>query len=191
MAFKIYTKTGDSGQTGLLGGKRVSKDHLRIEAYGTVDELNSHIGLLRSFIGEDLNSAVNPQVDPYLATVQSLLFTLGSQLATPHGAKPAVVPVSEMHLGTVEKAIDRLEDDLKPLSNFILPAGSRSTSQAHVCRTVTRRAERRVVSLAETADIDPLILQYLNRLSDYFFTLSRALTAWSGGRDSVWTPQSA
>ena len=189
MSFKIYTKTGDAGETGLYGGQRVPKDHIRIDAYGTVDELNSHLGLLRAHIGECKSEELAALCAELLASVQSQLFTVGSQLATPDQTKLSVEPIGDGEVSRLEAAIDALEEPLPALTSFILPAGPAVVAQCHVCRTVTRRAERCVVTLSRVAEVDPKVIQYLNRLSDYFFTLSRALTHALGAKDVPWNPR--
>lgn len=164
---KIYTKTGDIGETSLFGGKRVSKSNLRIEAYGTVDELNAQIGLLISQIS--LN-----EVKKQLIEIQDRLFTLGSSLAAdPENDKLITPDILESDIEFLEKSIDKMEEELPPLQHFILPGGHVAVAQAHVVRTVCRRAERRCVELNQLQSIDPLIIKYLNRLSDYFFVTSR------------------
>lgn len=191
MSFKIYTKTGDGGETGLYGGKRVPKDHIRIDAYGTVDELNSHVGLLIAQI-ETAETGVLAKAGVELSLLkaaQSTLFTIGSQLATPPEKALTIMPVSEVQVKVLEDAIDRLDIDLPGLTSFVLPGGSVVVGQCHVCRTVTRRAERCVVALHHGAPVDANVLHYLNRLSDYFFTLSRALGHWDGLADLPWHPE--
>ncbi len=160
---KIYTKTGDKGQTSLLGGKRLPKNDIRIEAYGNVDELNSYIGVLRdSYIDEKVNSQ--------LVDVQDRLFTIGSTLAAAGDTSKFKIPhINENDILILEKAIDSMNDELEPMRNFILPGGCLPASHAHVCRTVCRRAERRCVELASAEDVPEIIIKYLNRLSDYFF----------------------
>ena len=196
MGFKIYTKTGDAGETALYGGQRVGKDDLRIEAYGTVDELNSHIGLLLARLHDDdaLGEALAKRRETEtvdwrgdLEDVQRTLFTIGSQLATPSGKTVPVRPIGPAETERLERAIDRLDADLPSLTSFILPAGGASACEAHVCRTVTRRAERCVVRVTRAGEpVDPAIIVYLNRLSDYFFTLARAVTAARGEHDTAW-----
>ena len=197
MSFKIYTKTGDAGETSLYGGKRVAKDVDRIEAYGTVDELNSHLGLLASYISAEAparEAEVHALASATLLGVQSDLFTVGSQLATPPPAEgaaaktPSVIPIAEVQVINLERAIDRLDKGLPALSNFILPVGSPAVSQAHVCRTVARRAERRVVTLAAAEPVDAALIRYLNRLSDYLFVLSRALAHATDQEERPWVP---
>jgi cob(I)alamin adenosyltransferase len=178
---KLYTKTGDKGQTGLIGGTRVPKNDIRIEAYGTVDELNSFVGLLTTYPMNELD--VN-----FLQSIQNNLFVIGSHLATDTQIvdlhKASVL--SEDSISKIEKEIDRLDAALPPLSSFILPGGSQSGSLAHVCRTITRRAERRLFDLNSEHTIDNQIFIYINRLSDYFFILSRHLTLTSGSKEICW-----
>ena len=188
MGFKIYTKTGDAGQTGLFGGERVSKDHIRIDAYGTVDELNSHLGLLRALLKTASLVELN-QEEQLLERIQSALFTCGSQLATPSDKKLSLKPISADAVLQLEEAIDRLDDSLPPLTSFILPAGTQAAAQCHVCRTVARRAERCVVALNHLEQIDVVVIQYLNRLSDYLFTLARAAAHAEGEKDTPWVAE--
>ena len=167
---KIYTKTGDKGTTSLVGGTRVPKTHIRLEAYGTVDELNSNLGLLITYLldGKDKD---------FLQQVQDRLFAVGSQLATDREKmelKEASI-ISPEQVEMVEREIDRLDTLLPPLSAFILPGGSRGAAVCHVCRTVCRRAERRILALAEQVEIASELLAYVNRLSDYLFVLSRKM----------------
>ena len=167
---KIYTKTGDKGTTSLVGGTRVPKTHIRLEAYGTVDELNSNLGLLITYLldGKDKD---------FLQQVQDRLFAVGSHLATDRekmGLKEASI-ISSEQVEMVEREIDRLDTLLPPLSAFILPGGSRGAALCHVCRTVCRRAERRILALAEQVEIASELLAYVNRLSDYLFVLSRKM----------------
>jgi cob(I)alamin adenosyltransferase len=179
---KIYTKTGDDGHTGLIGGTRVWKNNPRIEAYGTVDELNSHIGTL--WVLPAAEEARN-----FLKQIQFQLFTIGSNLATDLEATTlkAASVVSEADIQLLEAEIDRMDAELPPLKYFVLPGGTLATATAHVCRTVTRRAERRVLDLqASGLTIEPLIVKYLNRLSDYFFTLSRYLSVNEGVEEFYW-----
>ncbi len=167
---KIYTKTGDKGDTSLFGGKRVSKGELRIESYGTIDELNSFIGLLR-------DQDVNKERKKILIEIQDRLFTIGSLLATEPGNTkvkvPALLPTDVEFL---EKEIDNMESALSPMKSFVLPGGHPSVSYGHITRTVCRRAERLVIRLHESEKIDSLIITYLNRLSDYLFVLCRKMT---------------
>lgn len=164
----IYTATGDKGQTSLVGGKRVSKSDIRLEAYGTIDELNAFIGQLDNLhIPSDMKS--------FIRVVQNKLFNIGAYLATDNpDNKPTVASgLDAGDIARIEQAIDLIDAQLPPLRNFVLPGGSRIASQAHVCRTVARRSERRIVALAETTYVDPNVLTYINRLSDYLFVLAR------------------
>lgn len=177
---KIYTKTGDKGQTALFGGTRVSKGHLRVEAYGTVDELNAFIGLLR----DALDDATDRHI---LSEVQNRLFTIGSHLAS-DPAKPLGGPgLLESDVSLLEREMDRMSVMLPPLRNFILPGGHERVSRCHVCRTVCRRAERQVVALRDAGEpVSELVLEYLNRLSDYFFVLGRDISRRLGIEEIVW-----
>jgi cob(I)alamin adenosyltransferase len=174
---KIYTKTGDAGQTGLFSGKRLSKADARVEAYGTVDELNAHLGLLRDLTEDE-------QVRQQLLEQQQHLFALGAALADDRPGQAYQLP--ESATPGLERAIDDMEAELPRMTHFILPGGHQTVSQAHVCRTVCRRAERRTVELANIVELDESILRYLNRLSDYFFVLSRHLTRLSGAEEIKW-----
>lgn len=178
---KIYTKTGDKGETSLVSGERVTKDHLRIEAYGTVDELNAALGLMR-------DSAADDKMNALVEEVQSLLFTIGSHLSATAKNKIALPEIGEANIEELERAMDEMDAQLEPLKNFILPGGDPSASFAHLARTICRRAERRVVSLMEHEEIDSVILRYLNRLSDFLFTLARHYTKKHGGRETPWRP---
>ena len=181
---KIYTKTGDEGKTGLIGGTRVTKSDMRIEAYGTIDELNSHIGLLISY------PQSKPNID-FLMGIQHLLFAVGSYLATDTSVteiKDASV-IKEPNILSVESEIDRLNQELPELTQFILPGGSAEGAQAHVCRTVARRAERRIIEMNEVYSVDNNIIKYINRLSDYFFVLSKYLTLKKGHKEIFWKKQ--
>ena len=176
---KIYTKTGDSGTTSLFGGKRISKDDLRIESYGTIDELNSFIGLLNtSFSDGDQNTV--------LYDIQNRLFDIGSSLAC-DPEKPLMTPdIRDEDIAALEYAMDKMDDQLQPLRNFILPGGSSSVAYAHVCRTVCRRAERRLVSLSQDSAVDSKIIIYINRLSDYFFILGRYIAHYENIKEVIW-----
>jgi len=184
---KIYTKTGDSGETGLYGGQRVRKDHPRIEACGTVDELNGLLGMVRT---EPLPSFIAD----LLADVQHQLFALGAYLATPDSAsnqasdfhkEVSQLEVSQLAVSQLERGIDHLEAGLTPLRQFILPAGSRAVATLHVARAVCRRAERRVVAIDTAADVGGPV-QYLNRLGDLLFVVARSVTADAGQSDVPW-----
>jgi cob(I)alamin adenosyltransferase len=175
---KIYTKTGDSGQTGLFGGQRVAKDSLRVQAYGTVDECNATLGVARA-AGFDL------ALDAMLATVQNQLFVVGADLATP-GESANIPRVGDEEVGQLEGWIDALEAELEPLRQFILPGGTQGAAQLHLARTTCRRAERCVVSLAEEEPINAQLLTYLNRLSDFLFVAARVANARAGVGDVPW-----
>jgi len=189
---KIYTKTGDAGQTGLFAGGRVSKDHARINAYGTVDELNAFLGVARTECAEAADIQANlPTLAPLLATLQNELFDLGAELATPNPAETRVPRVSEKQVATLEQAIDHYEAQLAPLKTFILPGGTRIAAALHVACTVCRRAERAVVHLANQPDehVSPQVIVYLNRLSDLLFVLARAANHAASRDDILWQKQ--
>ena len=182
---KIYTKTGDGGETGLFGGGRIPKDSLRVAAYGEVDELNAALGLVR---------ALEPQefADALLQRIQRDLFTIGAELATPDPDKlhkalsRASAAIGESDIAALEDAIDGHQSRLEPLKNFILPGGAPKAAALHLARTVCRRAERAVVALSRHDQISPAILRYLNRLSDLLFVLARAANAHAGRPDVKW-----
>lgn len=179
---KIYTKTGDKGETGLFGAGRVSKDSLRIEAYGTVDELNSFIGL--AVVESD-----NSDVKKMLKEIQNMLFVVGSDLASPNESKSGgfVIPrVEESHSERVEKFIDEMSEQLEELRFFILPGGTKAASVIHIARTVCRRAERKVVALNKQEIINKNIIIFLNRISDFLFVLARFENKLSGVHDVQW-----
>ena len=181
---KIYTRTGDKGQTGLLGGERVPKDDPRIEAYGTVDELNSHIGLLRDM--------ADPHHAELLIGIQNNLFAIGSRLAASSdevAARSGVPTLDDADIVALERAMDAMDADLEPMRNFILPGGLAASSQAHICRTVCRRAERAVVRLERDGSADAIIVRYLNRLSDLLFVVARHLSKFNGIADTPWRPR--
>ncbi len=180
---KIYTKTGDKGQTGLFGGKRVSKDDLRIEAYGTTDELNA-------FIAQLISHLQDRETIDLLIQVQNDIFAIGSMLSMPADQNFDIPKISDEDVTVLENAIDNMESNLEPLRNFILPSGHPAVSACHVCRTIARRAERRVVSLEAVEVIDPLVKKYLNRLSDYFFVLSRYVAKMFDVQETIWKPNS-
>jgi len=165
---RIYTRTGDNGTTGLIGGKRVSKDSPFIEAFGALDEVNALIGVLRS-------NTLPERVDRVLAIVQNDLFTLGAQLATPEGVAPKAKQITDESIVRLENQIDAYQEEIKPLKAFILPGGTRAAAELHLARTVIRRAERLCVTLSKTENVDPRALKYLNRLSDLCFVLARYL----------------
>lgn len=180
---KIYTKTGDKGTTALFGGKRVSKADLRIETYGTVDELNAYIGLVR-------DQPVNQNRQNILVEIQDRLFTIGSILATEPGNTKVKVPfLSQEDITFLEKEIDAMDDLLPPMKSFVLPGGHQSVSFCHVARTVCRRAERLVIALDLEEKTDAAVIQYLNRLSDYLFMLSRKMSAELKAEEMPWKPR--
>jgi len=185
---KIYTKTGDDGETGLFGGPRVPKDHLRIEAYGTVDELNSVVGLVRLHVRSLPADAADSelQLDSQLERVQNQLFDLGAALATPDAIKFGIAGVTDAAVAALEQSIDRFERDLEPLKQFILPGGTPAAAYLHLARTVCRRAERLVVALARESDISPTGVVYLNRLSDWLFVAARWVNHRAGEPDVPW-----
>lgn len=178
---KIYTKTGDLGETALFGGPRVTKNDLRVEAYGEVDELNASLGVVRAYL-ED------PEIDRLLAEVQGELFALGAELATPHEAKArgAIPPLDPLAIGRLETSIDRWDEELPALTNFILPGGTRTSAALHLSRCVCRRAERRVVALTQKAIVHPDAVRYLNRLSDFLFVAARVVNHRSGRGETPW-----
>lgn len=177
---KIYTKKGDKGTTALYGGKRVSKAELRIESYGTVDELNSFLGLVATYMEEK-------EYTDLMHSIQSRLFDLGTHLAAEPGKKNLILPeITEAHITQLENYIDKMNEALPELKFFILPGGNKAASIAHVARTVCRRAERSVVRLAENENINPVLVQYLNRLSDFLFVLARKLANDANEAEIVW-----
>jgi cob(I)alamin adenosyltransferase len=183
MAFRIYTKTGDKGTTGLYGGGRVRKDDPRVEAYGSVDELNAVLGVCVSAVtDDDLRAA--------LRKVQAELFTLGGELATPNpeGAAKQVEPVGDEEIAWMERLIDRIDGEVPPLRKFVLPGGHPAAAQLHVARTVCRRAERRVLSLSDHAPVRDGVLVYLNRLSDLLFMMARLQAVRAGVPEPTWDP---
>ncbi|MCD9015339.1 cob(I)yrinic acid a,c-diamide adenosyltransferase [Parachryseolinea silvisoli] len=180
---KIYTKTGDQGTTALFGGKRVSKDDLRIDTYGTIDELNSWIGLVR-------DQEVNQPRHATLVEIQDRLFTIGSILATEPGNTKVKIPaLSEADTQQLEKEIDTMEAGLPPLRFFVLPGGHQAVSFCHLARTVCRRAERLAISLHHTEGVPSEVIKYLNRLSDYLFVLSRQMTQNLNAPETPWKPR--
>ena len=178
---KIYTRTGDKGDTSLFGGHKVPKDALRIEAYGTVDELNSVVGLVRSGVDDT-------KIDTILERIQNELFALGADLATPRSDSDKVRRFHPRDARPLEQIIDRLDGSLKPIRNFILPGGSVTASRLHFARTVCRRAERAVVRLSRNEDIGEGCTVYLNRLSDLLFVLARYANHLTDTPESTWKP---
>ncbi len=185
MSIRIYTRTGDKGTTSLIGGTKVPKSHLRIEAYGTVDELNSHIGLCRDMIGDEKVRAV-------LLEVQDRLFTIGSSLACDPEREPSMrLPdLREEDVRGLEQEIDRMSESIPPMRTFILPGGHPIASHLHIARCVCRRAERCCVRLElESLEVEGILLKYLNRLSDHLFVLSRYMTHLLGVEEIPWKPR--
>jgi len=186
---KIYTKTGDKGTTALFGGTRVPKHHIRIESYGTVDELNSYIGLIRD---QEIEQVFKEE----LVHIQDRLFTLGAMLATDpekamlkSGKERLNIPkIDLVNIGFLENSIDRMNDSLPPMTHFVLPGGHTTVSYCHLARCVCRRAERLATLLSENEAVDPLALAYLNRLSDYLFVLARKLSFELGAEEIKWVP---
>jgi cob(I)alamin adenosyltransferase len=177
---KIYTKTGDKGKTSLFGGQRVSKDTHRIEAYGCVDELNSHLGVVRSLKPLE-------DVDRILVRIQHELFVLGADLATPQtSSRKKMQRISARHVERLERDIDRLDSALDPLQQFILPGGSRSSAELHVARTICRRAERSIIRLSKKSEIGTTPVVFINRLSDLLFVLARYVNKVEGGEEVRW-----
>ena len=180
---KIYTKTGDKGLTSLIGGTRVPKHHLRIESYGTVDELNSYIGLIR-------DQDIQIQDKDTLKEIQDRLFTVGALLASdPEKSKMKVPDLHEEDIVLLENEMDRMNEVLPPLKHFVLPGGNTTSSFCHVARCVCRRAERNVVHLSEQEYVNENVIVYLNRLSDYLFTLSRKVVFDKQGEENKWFPR--
>ncbi len=180
---KIYTKTGDAGETGLFGGGRVAKDSPRVAAYGDVDELNAALGVARA--------AGVGALDGLCQTLQEQLFTVGAVLATPRGSKAdAHIPhVKEEWVSDMETAMDALDAELPKMTHFILPGGTAGSAGLHLCRTVCRRAERSAVALVRDGTVDGLVLQFLNRLSDLLFMMARAVNHRAGVQDVKWIPE--
>jgi cob(I)alamin adenosyltransferase len=187
---KVYTKTGDNGTTALFGGTRVPKDHIRIESYGTVDELNSHIGLIR-------DQEMNPHFKTILVEIQDRLFTVGAVLATPPEKEVMKngelrlqkLGIIETDIELLESEIDTMEDSLPQMTHFVLPGGHTTVSYCHIARCVCRRAERLAVNLNHIEAIDPMAIKYLNRLSDYLFVLARKLSADLNAEEVKWIPR--
>lgn len=180
---KIYTKKGDEGQTSLIGGTRVPKHHLRVEAYGTTDELNVCIGLI-------LDQQMHEDLRNVLRTIQDRLFTVGAALASdPERSKMSIPDLVDADVKQLEDAMDAMDAELAPLQNFILPGGHITVSYCHQARVVCRRAERIVTHLAENEHVEPIILIYLNRLSDYLFVAARKIAHDLGIDEVAWRPR--
>jgi cob(I)alamin adenosyltransferase len=181
---KIYTKTGDGGETSLFGGGRVPKDDARVEAYGAVDELNAAIGLARAL-------RPVPEIDADLSRIQAELFAVGAELATPHDARAhgSIPGVRVEWAEALEQQMDRWDEQLPPLTAFVLPGGSPVAAALHVARATCRRAERRAVALSHLTHIDPTVVVYLNRLSDFLFEAARAANLRAGVAETLWQPR--
>jgi cob(I)alamin adenosyltransferase len=179
---KIYTKKGDKGETSLLGGTRVKKSHIRIESYGTVDELNSWIGLIR-------DQQIDNNAKKFLIHIQDRLFTIGSHLASdPDKSKAKIPGIKEEDVSALEKEMDTMNEVLPEMRSFVLPGGHTTVSYCHIARCVCRRAERYTVALASEEKVDDIIIKYLNRLSDYLFVLSRKLSNDLNAEEIPWKP---
>lgn len=186
---KIYTKTGDKGQTSLYGGTRVSKADARVETYGTLDELNSFLGVARAANSDKI-------LEEQFTNIQYQLFTVGSEIATPpekmvlaNGTSRLPQQIGQEEVTELESWIDAWEETLTPLQYFILPAGGQLSAHLHVCRTIARRAERDMVYLQSQSEVRPVLLEYLNRLSDYFFVAARVASSLAGTPESYWIPR--
>jgi len=179
--FKIYTKTGDAGQTSLVGGTRIDKDHKRIETYGTVDELNAFVAVL----GDQLS---DQEIRNNLLRIQNKLFVLGSLIANDESKNIKLPELQENEIVFLEEEIDKMDELLPALKSFVLPGGHPQVSACHVCRVVCRRAERQLIGLAKEASVNNLYIKYLNRLSDYFFVLARRLSQINGVEETPWNP---
>jgi cob(I)alamin adenosyltransferase len=185
---RVYTRTGDRGETALVGGKRVPKDSLRIEAYGTIDELNSIVGLARAFNEEKLaDGEAHRFLDTVLRQIQGELFDLGSELATPPDFfQEGMYRISESEVKKIEQFIDECQKELEPLKSFVLPGGGRIGAYLHQCRTVCRRAEREILRLSRAEELSEWPIKYVNRLSDLFFVLSRWISKKTGKDEYLW-----
>jgi cob(I)alamin adenosyltransferase len=190
---RVYTRRGDQGETSLAGGQRVPKDGARLEAYGTVDELNSFLGAARATAGE--LAAREPQIEPFVAVllrVQHELFNLGSILATlPEDVHPKQARITDAEIAQLEVEMDRMNEDLPGLRSFVLAGGSRLNAELHICRTVCRRAERASVTLSRAESVPPEVVRYLNRLSDALFVWSRWVSHLTGAPETLWEPNQA
>lgn len=175
---KVYTKTGDAGTTSLVGGKRVPKDCARLESYGTIDELNAQVGLLLTYVSEPVDRET-------LIGIQNNLFVIGAQLATEAPQVPSVV-ITSIDVTKLEQSIDAASEGLPKWRGFTLPGGCRPAALAHVCRTICRRAERRILTLNSSEEVAPELLAYVNRLSDYFYVLALRLNFLQGTEEILW-----
>lgn len=185
---KIYTRTGDDGTTSLFGGERVGKGNARIDAYGTVDEANSFVGLARAHLTGEPGA---DRLDDVLQEVQETLFILGADLATPSDAKPVVPRITASHIEDIEERIDSFDAELPPIKNFVLPGGTPAAATLHTARTTCRRAERLVVQASASTPVNKEAMAYLNRLSDLLFVLARWANRQAGVREDVWKPDGA
>lgn len=176
---KIYTRTGDDGSTGLFGAGRVAKSDPRIEAFGAIDELNAQVGIARTL-------PLPPQCDEVLNALQNRMFDLGAELATPDANARGTASLQDTHVAEVERWIDQFESELPPLRAFILPGGSPGAAALHLARCICRRAERRVIALAQLANVRPTVLRYVNRVSDLLFVMARFTNAELGQTDVLW-----
>lgn len=181
---KIYTKTGDQGTTSLIGGTRVAKNNVRLEAYGSVDELNSYLGMIRSY-------PIDENSMEQLIEIQNVLFVVGANLATDTtvSSLQKKLPCTEEDVLFLERAIDGMDGMLPPLQYFVLPGGSPAISACHIARTVCRRVERRIIDMSEEIEVEDIILRYINRLSDYLFVLGRKIAYDSGVEEAKWIPR--
>jgi len=175
---KVYTKTGDAGTTSLVGGKRVPKDCARLESYGTIDELNAQVGLLLTYVSEPVDRET-------LIGIQNNLFVIGAQLATEAPQVPSVI-ITSVDVTKLEQSIDAASEGLPKWRGFTLPGGCRPAALAHVCRTICRRAERRILTLNSSEEVAPELLAYVNRLSDYFYILALRLNFLQGTEEILW-----
>lgn len=189
---KVYTKTGDAGETSLAYGGRVGKDHPRVRTYGTVDELNSLVGVVRCFNLEKSKSVRRDRLETILQTIQQRLFDIGGLLASDPKSAPGNMPsVTEQNVTWLEEVIDAMNEELTPLESFVLPGGSRVNAFLHQCRTVCRRAERDMVSLSRKEEVDPNLIVYINRLSDALFVFSRWTASTMNEKEFLWEPGKA
>lgn len=186
---KVYTKKGDKGETRLAGGKKVPKDHPRVEAYGTVDELNSLIGVARGFVRGLPDEEHQGKFDAILQEIQQKLFDLGSHLATdPESAKGGTPFLTEKNVQWLEEVIDTMNEELEPLKSFVLPGGSPLPASLHQCRAVCRRAEREILRLSRQSPVDPIVIPFINRLSDALFVFARWTVHTLGEEELLWEP---
>ena len=179
---KVYTKTGDKGTTALIGGTRVAKNNVRLEAYGGVDELNSHLGMIRSY-------PIAAEHVEQLIEIQNVLFVVGANLATVSNMLKKL-PCTDEDVAFLERAIDKMDEELPPLQYFVLPGGRPEVSACHIARTVCRRVERRIIDMSEEIEVEDVIVRYVNRLSDYLFVLGRKLEKDCGLEEVKWVPRS-